>query len=188
LKSIVQDGSIQVIRMSASSDGQTITKDYLEEMQQEAEEKSIAIVFGKLMCDLGQYDKSQKYFEHMLNESNDEDPAWIEFNIGRPLYGKGEWNTAREYYDRAYNRLVNAKPARIKDSAYVLKDIGTILSKQGKYDEALDCHQRALEIQVKYDSSGYIDIASILNNIGLALHHQRKYDEPLEYHQQALKL
>ena len=38
------------------------------------------------MCNLGDYDKSQKYFEQLLNDPNGEDIAWIEVNIGRALF------------------------------------------------------------------------------------------------------
>ena len=96
------------------------------------------IVLERLMCKFGEYDKSEKYFEQLLNDPNDEDIAWIEFNIGRARYFKSEWKEAREYYDRAYGRMMNTKPARMKDSAYVLNTIGGILDSQGKYDEILD--------------------------------------------------
>ncbi|CAF4249730.1 unnamed protein product, partial [Rotaria sordida] len=67
-----------------------ITKDYIDLTQKETEEKSVAIVFGRLMCNLGQYDKSQKYFEELLQKPDGEDIAWIEFNIGQALDYKGQ--------------------------------------------------------------------------------------------------
>jgi tetratricopeptide (TPR) repeat protein len=185
---IEEEESLQVIKMTVSNEGQTITKDYLELVQKETEEKSVSIVFGRLMCSFGEYDKSQKYFEQLLHDPNGEDLAWIEHNIGRALYYKGEWEKSRKYYVRAFDRMRTAKPIRIKDSAYVLNNIGLILSKQGKYDEALEFHQRALKVRKSCYPSIPSDIARSLNNIGSILSKQRKYTEALDVYQQALTI
>lgn len=138
IESMEQHGTVELIRLKASNAGEIIIKDYIELTQRETEEKSILILFGKLMCDLGEYDKAQKYFEKLLNDPNDEDLAWIEFNLGRVLCLKGLLRESREYSDRAYKRMMNHQPARIRDSAYVRDNIGLILEHQRKYDEALD--------------------------------------------------
>jgi tetratricopeptide (TPR) repeat protein len=188
LESIREDGSVQIIKMIASNEGQTITKDYMKETQHETDEKSVMIVFGRLMCNLGQYDKSQKYFEQLLDNPHGEDLACIEFNIGRALHYKGEWKIAREYYDRAHHRMMNDKPPRINDSAHVLNNIGCILDYQRKYGEALDYYRQALAMREKYYPSGHVDTAQSLNNIGVVLYNQEKYDEAFDYHQLSLKM
>jgi tetratricopeptide (TPR) repeat protein len=188
IESIEQDGSLQLIKMHVSKEGETITKDYVAETQNETEKTSVAIVFGRLMCKLGQYNKSQKYFEELLKDPNGEDVAWIEFNIGLAFLFKSEWEEARKYYDRAYDRMMNATPARIKDSAHVLNNISVILCHQKKYDEALNYHQQALAIRKEHYPSGRGDIATSLNNIGNIFSHQGKYDEALDYHHQSLKM
>jgi len=188
IDSIETDGERKIIKMTVTNEAQNIGRHFIEETQREAGEQSIAIVFGRLMCNLGEYDKSQKYFEQMLNEPNGEDLAWIEHNIGRVLDFKGEWNEARKFYDRAYERMIKAKPPRIKDSAAVLNNIGNILNSQGKYEEALDYYQRSLKIQEKFYPSGHVDIAQSLNNIGNVLNSQGKYDEALDYYQRSVKM
>jgi Tfp pilus assembly protein PilF len=97
LKSIEEDGSIQVINMTVSKTGDNITKEYLSLIQKETQEISVAIVFGRLMCELGEYDKSLQYFEELLQDPNGEDIAWIEFNVGRTLHYQGKWAEARQY-------------------------------------------------------------------------------------------
>ena len=188
IDSIETDGERKIIKMTVTNEAQNIGRHFIEETQREAGDQSITIVFGKLMCNLGEYDKSQKYFEQMLNEPNGEDLAWIEYNIGQAFDFKGEWDEARKFYDRAYDRMINAKPPRIKDSAYVLNSIGVILDSQGKYDEALDYYQRSLKIREKFYPSGHVDIASSLNNIGCLLNSQGKYDEALDYYQRSLEI
>jgi tetratricopeptide (TPR) repeat protein len=188
IESIEQEESMQMIKMNLSNEGEIITKSFIEQTQKETEEQSIVIVFGRLMCNIGQYDKSQKYFEQLLNDPNREDVAWIEFNIGRALDFKGEWKEARKYYDRAYDRMMNTNPVRMKDSAYVLNNIGVNLVDQGHYDEALNYHQQALKIREKYYPSGHGDIAISLDNIGRILRRQGKYNEAFDYHQRALRM
>jgi len=188
IDSIETDGERKIIKMTVTNEAQNIGRHFIEQTQREAGEQSIAIVFGRLMCNLGEYDKSQKYFEQMLNEPNGEDLAWIEYNIGRVLNFKGEWNEARKFYDHAYDRMIKAKPPRIKDSAYVLTNVGVILYQQGKYAEALNYYQRSLKMKEKFYPSGHVHIATSLNNIGSVLDSQGKYDEALDYYQRSLKM
>ncbi|CAF4028260.1 unnamed protein product, partial [Rotaria sordida] len=117
--------------MTATNEGQVVIQDYLEAARRETKERSVGIMFGRLMCNMGQYQKSQRYFEQLLINSKDEDPAWIEFNIGRALHFKGEWEKARKYYDNAHRRMMNVDPPREKDSANVLNNIGAVLKNEG---------------------------------------------------------
>ncbi|CAF3387268.1 unnamed protein product, partial [Rotaria sp. Silwood2] len=126
IETIQQDGPVWLINMNASKDGETITHDYIELTRQETEEKTVSIMLGRLMCDMGQYDKSQKYFEQLLLEANGEDVASIELNIGRDLYFKADWEPALDYCNRAYKRMINTDPPCIKESAYVLDNIGAV--------------------------------------------------------------
>ena len=188
IESIEEKDGLQIVKMNVSNEGETITKSFLEQTRKETEEQSIVIVFGRLMCNLGDYDKSQKYFEQLLNDPNGEDLAWIEFNLGRALDFKGELQKARDYYDRAYEQMIKAKPARIKDSAYVLNNIGVNLVDQGMYDQALHYHQQALMIREKYYPPGHSDIAISLDNIGRIFRRQEKYEQALDHHQRALDM
>ncbi|CAF4562150.1 unnamed protein product [Rotaria socialis] len=188
IESIEQDGSIELIRMKLSNPGEMITKDYIELTLRETEEKSVAIVFGRLMCNLGQYDKSQHYFEQLRKDPNGENLAWIEFNIGRVLCYKGEWKEARDHFDCAYDRMVANKPVRVKDSTRVLDKIGLILENQGKYDEALGYYKQALDIKEKCYLPGSVSIAASFNHIGNILSSQKKYNEALDFYKRALDI
>jgi tetratricopeptide (TPR) repeat protein len=188
LKSIQQHDQIWLVTMSASNDGQEIAKGYMEEKYHTTEEKSLGIVFGRLMCNLGQYDKAQKYFQRLLSDGTGEDLAWIEFNLGRTLDLKGESKLAQKYYNHAYEQMMNTKPTRWKEAAYILNKLGMILHDQGTSDKALIYYQRALKIQQKFGPSDHVDNARILNNIALILNMQGTYEQALDYYQRALKM
>jgi tetratricopeptide (TPR) repeat protein len=188
LKSVQHDGQVWLIRMDASADGQVITQDYIEVTRRETDERTEAIMFGRLLCQMGHYEKSQRYFEQLLADPNGEDIAWIKFNIGRAVHYKGDLVRARLLYDQAYDQMINTDPPRIKDSAYVLNNIGNVLNTQGKHDDALQSYQRALKIRQTYYTTSHPDIAISLKNIGSLLSKLGKYDEALDFFQQALKI
>ncbi|CAF4870954.1 unnamed protein product, partial [Rotaria socialis] len=41
--------------------------------------------------------------DFLLNDSQEDDCAFIESNIGRVLHFNGEWNEALKYYDLAHD-------------------------------------------------------------------------------------
>ena len=189
LETIEYEGSLCIINMVASTAGQNVVHDYIEITRRETEEKTVSIMFGRLMCDMGQYQKSLKYFEQLLMSGSDtEDLAMIELNIGRALYHKGEWKSARDHFDRAYKQMMDTKPPRIKESAYVLNSIGTDLQRQKKYDEAHDFFRRALTIRQEAYSADHPNIAQSLHNIGNVLDDQGEYDDALKYYREALQI
>lgn len=188
IESIEEHDSLQIITMNLSNKGQQITNDYIQLKQKQTEKMNIPVIFGRLLCNLKEYDKARRFFQQFFNDSNDDDRAWVEFNIGRVLGLKKDWSESRKYFDHAYDRMMNTKPPRTIDSAHVLNSIGCLLANQGKYDEAFDFHQRALEIREKFYPSDHIDIAQSLYNIAIILDQQGKYDDSLDYYQTALKI
>ena len=188
IDSVQNETQVWLIKMKATTEGLAVIQCYVKETRRETEERSVAIMFGRLLCNMGQYQKSEKYFGQLLIDPNGEDLAWIEHNMGRVLQFKGDWKTAREYFDHAYDRMMKVDPPRIRDSAYVLNNIGSILHNQKKYDEALGFHRRALAIREKYHSSSHIDIAHSLNNIGNILSDQGKFNQALDFHRRALEI
>ncbi|UJR32519.1 hypothetical protein I4U23_019981 [Adineta vaga] len=161
IESVEHDGQLYHINMSVTPEAQAITHHYTEITRHETEERSVVIMFGRLMCQMGEYEKSQKYFEQLLNDPNGEDPAWIEFNIGRSLHYKGNWEAAEIYYNRAYHRMINTNSLRVEDSAYVLNSIGTVLQAQQEYNKALDFHRQALDIYEKHYSMDHLNVDTV---------------------------
>ncbi|CAF2166564.1 unnamed protein product [Rotaria magnacalcarata] len=188
INSIEETETYATIKMNVSNEGQKVVKEYLEFTKEETGEDNAKIVFGKLLCSLGEYDKSKKYFELLLNDSNAEDLARIEFNIGRALYLKSELNEARKYYQRAHDHMQQKKQERTIHFAHVLNNIGIISSDQNKFDEALGYYQQALKIKQDFYQGDHVDIARSLTNIGITLGDQGKRDESLGFHQRALKI
>ncbi|UJR17257.1 hypothetical protein I4U23_004152 [Adineta vaga] len=189
IENIQQDNKdLWIVKLIPVQNGERIIEKYIHDVHRQYEDLSLSIIFGKLICDMSQWNQSQTYFEHLLNDSPNEDFAWIEFNLGQTHHWKGEWNKARVYYDQAYQRLMQTEPNRIKDSAIVLSTIGELLYRDGKYEEAYDYHQRALEIRKTYYSENHISIATSLENIGLIHEERRMTDKAILLFQQAIAM
>ncbi|CAF1003696.1 unnamed protein product [Rotaria sp. Silwood1] len=159
LDSVKKEEEIWLIEMSASNEGQLIKEKYIKDSHRQIQDLSIKILFGRLMCDMGQWNQSQHFFQHLLydSNSNSEDLAKLERSLGEVLQWKGEWTRARKYYEWAYDRMTNSKPTRIKDSADILFNIGEITYLEGNYEEAQDYCERALAIHKEYYSSVNFD-------------------------------
>lgn len=176
------------INMTTSSIGQIITHPYIDEIYRQIKEMSASIVFGRLMCNKGGYDQALEYFKQLLEHPGYEDMAWIEFNIGRSYRFKANFEEARNYYDLAYNRMMNDKPKRIKDSARIIRNIAKLLRDQGKYVEALQFYRRGLEIQETFLVINHPDIANSLGSIGEIFDDQGNYDQAQDYYERALRI
>jgi tetratricopeptide (TPR) repeat protein len=187
IKSIEQNGLLQVINMDLSNEGKTIITYFIDETENEIEEKCDLIVFGKLLCDLGQYDQSKKYFEQLLKNQKDKNTSWIEFNLGRVFALKRNWKNAREHYDCAYNQMKESLVS-IKYTARVQSNIGDILRQQENNDEALYYYEQAVKVGEKYYQFGHVDIADYLNSIAIILADQVRFNEAIHYYQRALKM
>ncbi|CAF1094572.1 unnamed protein product [Adineta steineri] len=184
---IQQNDQLWIIKLISVNDGQIIKQKYIDDTRRQFQDLSTSIIFGKLICDMSQWNQSQAYFEYLLNNhSHTEDLAWIEHGLGQTYHWKGEWNESRIYYDRSYERMMKNEPVRIKDSAVILSDIGKILYLQRQIEESFNFHQKALAIHMKYYSPYHPHIAISLYNIGLIFRIRQKEDEALVFFQQAL--
>ncbi|CAF4299772.1 unnamed protein product, partial [Rotaria sordida] len=70
LKSMRMEEDMWFIEMIASNQGEIIKEKYIKDSHRQIEGLSTKILFGRLMCDMGQWNQSQQFFEHLLNNSN----------------------------------------------------------------------------------------------------------------------
>ena len=188
LQSITRDQSSNVVlvKMKAVDEGSTITKEYIEQHHKYMSRGSVVLVFGHLLAEIGEYDKSQNYFERLLKNPNNEDISFIYYYLGVNRYYQGDYESALKYYQESYERLISAVPAREGATAFVLNDIGSIFKIRGQYDTALDYFQRGLKISETH--SNYHIVASLLENIGTIYRIKGDSDRALTYHKRCLHI
>ncbi|CAF4286601.1 unnamed protein product, partial [Rotaria sordida] len=157
-----------LIKLRTSNKGTKIAKEYIEFNRKEEEETSIELLFGKLLADMGQYDQALKYFQNLLldNHTKKDDIANINNLIGTIYYNKDDFKQALQYYELAYNLMMNDKSIRMKDSAKPLTNIGLVYHQKGQYNRAYELYMKSLEIYNKYYGKEHIKSTKILMNIG----------------------
>ncbi|CAF2706210.1 unnamed protein product [Rotaria sp. Silwood2] len=90
LENIQEGEQIWIIKMIVVNDGQTIIQKYIDDIHRQIADRTIPIIFGKLICDMSQWNQSQLYFQHLFNDSHRENLAQIEHHIGQAHQWKGE--------------------------------------------------------------------------------------------------
>ncbi|CAF1294931.1 unnamed protein product, partial [Didymodactylos carnosus] len=174
------------VNLSVTSEGADIAREYIKLNRKELEETSIPVMFGSLLCDMGHYDKSMKYFENLFENPEGEILSDIEFNIGRAHHFRGEYDKALQLYEHSYTTTMMCKPLREKALARTLYSIGNVYASKGEYDRALDYYSKCLKIQEKCLPSDHPHIASSLGSIGLVYYRKGEFDRALDYYSKCL--
>ncbi|CAF1273770.1 unnamed protein product [Didymodactylos carnosus] len=178
------------IRLKATNEGAQIAQEYIELNKKDIDERtvSVSIMFGRLLADMGHYDKSQNYFEKLLTDSADEDVASIYHNIGRAQNFKGKYDQALESFVTSLSMKRSFLPSNHPSIADTLNNIGVVYRSKGEYDRALEYHMKSLEMKEICLPLNHASTADTLNNIGLIYQSKNEYDRALEYYIKSLKM
>ncbi|CAF1150063.1 unnamed protein product [Rotaria sordida] len=182
--------NLWLIKLKASDKGSKIAKKYIELNRKEEEEISIELIFGKLLIDMGQYDQSLKYFQSLLlnDPAQNQDIARINNLIGSAYHSKGNLEKALEYYERAYDLMINVRRMRLNDSARPLTNIGLVYHQKGQYNHALKLYLKAVEIFEIYYGKEHLKTTKTLTNIGNIYTDIGEYRHALQYYKNVLKI
>ncbi|CAF1357834.1 unnamed protein product [Didymodactylos carnosus] len=180
---------VWLLLLTATDKGAELAMGYIEFQKKRMAESNIVLMFGHLLADMGEYGKSQEYFERVLQKNpNDEEVACIYYNIGRIHRLKGEYEHALLYYERAYQRHITAKPPRLVSAAKTLNGIGVVYSEKKEHEQALQYLTKALKMYRKNLQKKHADIAGTLNNMGDIYYDKGLYDKALNYFKEANKM
>ncbi|CAF0735286.1 unnamed protein product [Didymodactylos carnosus] len=183
------EDKLWLIVTSATDKGAELANEYIEFQKKKVAESNIVLMFGHLLADMGEYIKSQQYFENVLRgRPNDEEVACVYHNIGRAHRLKGEYDHSLENYQKAYDMHSNARPPRLVSAAKTLNGMGILYNERHNHDEALNYLTRALKMYEKALQRKHADIAGTLNNIGNVYRDQGRYDLALQYLKRAQKI
>ena len=191
IQSINEDTTwnFHVIKLQATDTGIQTTKKYIELNKRDHDETSLTILFGKLLVQMGKYDQALKYFRSLLTDpSLENDVARVYNEMGSACMFKLELNEAYEYFQRAYQMMMNSKPRRVKDAARPLTNLASVFLQKGDYEKALDFYLQALEIRQKFYGRDDLHTAVSLNNIGNVYYKRENYFQALKYHRTALRI
>ncbi|CAF1233360.1 unnamed protein product [Rotaria sordida] len=188
LLSVTEDESspMTIVKMRATNEGSIIAQEHIEHHRKYMSTSGVVLLFGYLLAETGEYDKCQKYFECLLKNPNGDNISFIYYYMGVVHSYKCEYEKALQYYEQAYEMMMNSVPQLLKASSFVLNDIGSILQIQGQYDVALDHHMRALKIRQDYVD--YINMAVSLANIAVTYNSKGEFQRALNFFMECLHL
>jgi tetratricopeptide (TPR) repeat protein len=124
-------------------------------------------MFGHLLVEMGEYNKAETYFNNILNSSNpnDEEIACIYFNFGRTYRFKGDFDRAIDYYKRAYDLHIKAKPQRLHSAGKTINGLGLVHREQNNLEQASQYFEKALRLYDQSIQRRHIDVAGTLINL-----------------------
>ncbi|CAF2035132.1 unnamed protein product [Rotaria magnacalcarata] len=168
--------------------------EYIQSIGKETEESNSILLFSRVMCDMGEYEKSEKYLKRLLSDlpSNHDDTSKIYFNLGRVCYLRGEYKQSLEYYEEALaiqKREIHPHKSSL-DIARTLHNIGNIYLDKKQISTALEYYEKALEMKRKilHDQPNHPSIATSLTAIGSVYKKRGNLSQALELLQHAYEM
>ena len=112
--------------------------------------------------------------------------ADLDNTIGTVRYVAGDYDTARERFERA----LSARQKLDDDSkiAGVLSNLGLVYYRKGDYQRALELQQRALAMREKALGPDHPEVATALNNLGITAERLGRFDEALAAYRRAIAI
>ncbi|CAF1173301.1 unnamed protein product [Didymodactylos carnosus] len=154
-----------IFKMKATDKGSELAREYIDYQKKRVYQADLSLIIGCLLIDMGQNDKSKRYFERLLvKKPNDEKVACICSSLARAYRLDGHYDKSIEYYERAYKLHINIRPQRFLSAARVLNGIGLVYGQQCNYTMALEKLMSSLKLYKKYGKEDE-EYAGILNNL-----------------------
>ena len=106
--------------------------------------------------------------------------------VGHHEKSRGEFEEARQAYQRALSATRAMSPGDELLEAMMLSNLGALLVDYRRHEEALEVLVPALEIERRYRPPSHPDVAIRLTNLGIALHGLGRLEEAREAQEEAL--
>ena len=137
-------------QMSSTNQGLHIAEEYLTLRKNEMINENIDLVllFGELLYDMGEYDKSQKYFENLLTDRRND--ANVYTGIAHAQYIKCQYREAITNYKHAYDIC---DPSEFLLMAKILRYLAYLYKFEGQYENCLKAVSDAQDILRNKESS-----------------------------------
>ncbi|CAF1136074.1 unnamed protein product [Didymodactylos carnosus] len=149
-------------KMKVSAKGVEVAKEYVTFRKNEMKNADSVILFGDLLYDMREYNKSQKYFENLIITRPDD--AQVYLGIGRAHHVKSEYAAALTNYQKAYDLSDKSDYLLV---AKVLQYMGNVHRFNGEYVLTHKCLSEGLEIleRNKIGNSSDRQVADILRDM-----------------------
>lgn len=163
-----------IIHMKTSTHGSDLANEYLAYNEKELDHLSVEILFGRLMTNMGEFEKSIKYFERLIDRDNI-DQINVRIHWGRAYTFDGDYDNAKKYFSEASNLETNKNSIKMAEIIY---NLGLLDNTLGDYNSAIEKYTESLALYNINQSSGMWQIkADIHTNIAIAQTSLSHFDE-----------
>jgi tetratricopeptide (TPR) repeat protein len=160
-----------------------------ERMQEETKGSTGWHRLGKLMIQLGQFNKAEELYDILLKQTTDEgERAHLYHMMGMIKENQGEYAKAIEFYEKSIKMNQKILSPTDPELTASYNNIGLVYKNMGEYSKALSSHEKALEIQQKTLPPNHPSFATSYNNIGLVYKNMGEYSKALSSHEKALEI
>ncbi len=119
--------SLTHIYLTASSEGRQLVDTYIALQRAEMPTFSLIMMFGRVLCSMGEYTKARTHFER-LAEAGREDQASIQHNLGLVHAQQQNFKEALQHYTQARSLLQLAHPPHLQELATTLNNMAAVFS------------------------------------------------------------
>ncbi len=184
---------VWIVQMTLCSDNDNSLKpiyDYLKNEYDEKDTGSSIFSFGILLFKMGEYDKAEKYYNHLISElpPDHEDLAPCYHNLGIIANHKGNYDSSLQWFNKSldiYNRTRKPDDPVI---AVGYNSIGEVYLRKGNRTCALESFNKALAIRKKAFGEEHLQVAMCYHNMGNAYQEEKNLQQAFECHQKSFMI
>ena len=142
-----------------------------------------------LPYDIWKEARKQKWFVELIGPLTTDYPnaATYRNNLGAAWNGKGNYDKAIEYYEKALKSDLENFGEDHPNVATYRNNLGATWKAKGKYDKAIEYYEMALKSDLNNFGENHPKVATRWNNLGEAWRAKGEYDKAIGYYEKALK-
>ncbi len=142
-----------------------------------------------LPYDMWREARKRKWFVKLIGPLTTDYPnaATYRNNLGAAWKGKGNYDKAIEYYEKALKSDLETFGEDHPNVATYRNNLGATWKAKGEYDKAIEYYEKALKSDLNNFGESHPKVATRWNNLGEAWRAKGKYDKAIEYYEKALK-
>lgn len=193
IEDVVYDKKYKVWRVTITltDDGLQYVQQHMNLIRNDLVETNSTRLFGKLLIDMGQYSRAERYYQSVLQTlpNNHEDFPSLYHGLGYIQYVKGNYTEALEYDRIAYEIRKKTLPENHLDVARSSLNLGCDYVRSGDHKKALELLMDALRIRRQaYAEQDHVNIAIVCAAIGDNYIHLGDYENASYFLTEALEM
>ena len=175
------------LKQTADDDAQLRT--LTERIRKEAEGATGWERMGKLLLNIGQFDKAEQFYKVLLERTSSHDEKAHYYNqLGYVKDEQGDYKKAIQYYEQGREIKQRTLPRNAPLLATCYNNIGAAYRNMGDYLNALAFYEKTLEIRQEVLPLNHPDMAQSYNNIGAVYDDMADNSNALLFYEKALEI